>query len=171
MTRAARDVSWTASDFLDAWPSLAWLGDDAEITMRAWPKSMPELTFETRRRGEVHVRVATGSWTVELFGEKDLASVRLATLDVMMEVVTKMEISSDGELWLLPQEVYVLDSKESAGLLPAPNAELADSLAINIAERLLGADPVWFLPPLPTGSPDQVDLLGSYLVFTPETDP
>jgi hypothetical protein len=170
MMRAAPDVSWPASDFLDSWPSLSWLGDTAEITMRAWPKSMPELVFETRKRGEVHVRISTGSWTIELFSEKALANVRLATLDVAMEVVAKLDISPEGELWLLPQEVSVLDSKESAGLLPAPRAELADSLAVSIAERLLGANPVWLLPPLPTGSPDQVDLLGAYLVFTPQTD-
>ncbi|MCB9787158.1 MAG: hypothetical protein H6744_10755 [Deltaproteobacteria bacterium] len=162
--RIAHDLSWRADELAPGWPALDALPPETALTVRVWPDEAPELVLDTVG-GEARAALSVPSWTLELYAELDGARVRLATITVGFEVEASFAVSADRAVWLVPEAVTVTAAGSAAGLLRAPAPEMAEGLAAPLADALLSARPIWWLPPFPLEPHDHVTLEGGYLVF------
>ncbi|MEZ4265260.1 MAG: hypothetical protein R3F39_02690 [Myxococcota bacterium] len=164
--RIAGDLTWRADALLPGWPALAALPADSNITLRVWPDAAPEVLIEDGASGEApSVRVAIAPWTLEIFADIDGASVRLATLRAGLDIRAGLQVRPDRSVWLAPESVTVTATGGSAGLLDAPEAAVVERIAGPLANALVAARPVWWLPAFPLGPHDAVSHEAGYLVF------
>ncbi len=162
--RASRDLRWRADELLPGWPALSALPADAAITLRVWPDAPPQVVIDTSAAGP-RARVAIPPWTLELYADIDGASVRLATLRAGLEVVAGLEVRPDRSVWLAPESVTVNATGAQPGLFAAPQPEIIERIAGPLANAIVAARPVWWLPTFPLGPHDVVSHEAGYLVF------
>jgi hypothetical protein len=162
--RASRDLRWGAAELLPGWPALAALPADAIITLRVWPDAAPQIAVEGAPAGP-RARVAIPPWTLELYATIDGASVRLATLHAGLEIVAGLEVRPDRSVWLAPDSVAVTATGSQAGLFAAPESAIIERIAGPVANAIVAARPVWWLPAFPLGPHDVVSHEAGYLVF------
>jgi hypothetical protein len=162
--RAVGALSWRADALAPGWPALAALAPDAKVTLRVWPETPPELALEDSGDG-VLARVGVDAWTVEVYAEVDGASLRLATMRVGLDVEAGVAVRPDRSVWLEPDSVRVTAFGATAGLLAAPDSAVVERVAGPLADAIVGARPVWWLPAFPLGPHDIVSHVGGYVVF------
>ncbi len=162
--RATAGMVWSAEELAPLWPALDVLAPGAELSLRLWPLEPPGLAFDNAGE-DVHVRLTTGLMKVELYGDVEGTWVRLASLELALEVGTHLSVDSAGRIWLEPKTVELAGFSASSGFLPAPASELASALAAPLAQDLVAATPLASVPTSPLGVPTHARVDEAYLVF------
>lgn len=165
LDRATRALELTAGDLAPAWGGLAQVDPDLPLSLRLWPEELPVLTLGGDAAGAA-AGVDTGVMVIDVMGLLDGAWVRLATVRAALDIDADVVATPAGEVWLTPTDVQVIAASTAAGLLVAPEVELVEVLASTLTEALLGAAPLWWLPPLPGGMPEQVGWYDGFIAFS-----
>jgi hypothetical protein len=166
LDRVTRGVTWQAGDLVGSWPELAAFTPKTPLSLRLWPEEAPGVVALAEGDDGVSALVSTGLFAVEVMGRLDGAWVRLATLRLALDVDASLDVDpGTGEVWLTPEAVAVTAAATDEGFVGAPDLAALDALALPLAELLLSARPIWSLPPLPGGVPEEIRLAGAFLVF------
>lgn len=166
LDRVTRGVTWQAGDLVGSWPELAAFAAKTPLSLRLWPEQAPEVVALADDDDGVSALVSSGLFAVEVMGRLDGAWIRLATLRLALDVDASLDVDpGTGEVWLTPDAVAVTAAATDGGFVGAPDVAALDALALPLAELLLSARPVWSLPPLPGGVPEEIRRHGAFLVF------
>jgi hypothetical protein len=163
--RLAESVNLPAELLRNIWPVLESFGSKAPLSIRIWPQDNPEITFLTID-GTAWMRLDTGLMRMEVMVQYDDAWLRMATLDVTVEVEGPLLIDQDGSVLLDPAHVDVVTLQSLDGLHRAPNFEAIENLTQTLVESVVMDRSLFHLPPFATEAGQlQIELHGDYLSF------
>jgi hypothetical protein len=157
-------ITWAAQDWINEWEALDRLDDQARILARVWPREAPEALFEPTETG-AEMTLTTGAWTLELYGPYQDADVRLATLEIDVQVRGDLAVGPERGVWIEVGEVALNAFSAQDGLIAAPSEATVLALLSGWIETLAASTPMTWLPPTPQLAEVSVSVDGDYLLF------
>ena len=163
--RLASSIDVPVQSLRTIWPALETFGSDAQLTVRIWPRDNPQIEFLSLD-DSAFLHLETGLVRVEVMVEYDETWLRVATLEVEVEVEGPLLIDPNGSVLLDPINIAVVTVNAFDGLHRSPNFEAIEAMTKALTRSVLADRALLQLPPFATEAGMLgIELDGDYLSF------